>query len=381
MRSNHVTAAALLALATGASAQNHVPLFSAGWHGPTMGVPDSGFGQPITEGDLLGATPKPGPGPLPAPTLFYAGGPGVVPNHLNLGWYPSAVGHGPGAMGFVEVDAFSLGLDPELTDDQVLQPDQLFFSVDEFALGVSTGGGPELATETPVGESSADAFANLSTIFLPSPVVQGSHVGVLDGDGVAGPSAFAYPGLGLVEPNSPQGAPPDGGDDLDALELQHEDWNALFFSLDSLYTDPHPLMGGTTNSGSAFAHGFLGGDVLMTLPGGNGPQLFAPANQLGHGVEQLAGDGLGGRPERPGRVCRVGRCSTATATTSRTRSTSRWGARPTRTATACPTSARGSVPRSASAPRARRAATPTPPRAAPTPPGPARCSPAAAGPA
>ena len=120
--------------------------------------------------------------------------------------------------------------------------------------------------------------------------VAGAHAGRWDGDGLPGGSGYRYPGLGLVEPSLPQGPPPDGGDNLDALETQAADWSALFFSLDSLFVDPHPLMGGRTNSGSAFAHGFVGCDVLMTLPGGNGPQLYAPGAALGLGL-------IGGDPD------------------------------------------------------------------------------------
>ena len=194
-------------------------------------------------------------------------------------------------MGFVEVDAFSLGIDPELSSDFLLSPGSIVFSVDEFA--ANTLGNPRLPdvfSETAVGDSSADLFTNLVAIPLPNPIpppFSAPNMGLIDGDGLPSTSGFRYPGLGLIEPNAPQGPPPDTGDNLDAIDLEGGDWSALFFSLDSLYVDPHPLMGGLTNSGSAFAHGFAGSDVLMTLPGASAPVLYASAASLGLG-------GLGG---------------------------------------------------------------------------------------
>ena len=42
-----------LALLGVAHAQSPIPVFSIGWNGPTISLPDSFTGTPITEGDLL----------------------------------------------------------------------------------------------------------------------------------------------------------------------------------------------------------------------------------------------------------------------------------------------------------------------------------------
>lgn len=280
-----ILSTAVILLSSSGLAPAQLPLFSIDYHGPTIGTPDLTYGIPITEGDILGSVPA--LGPLPPPGIVFAGGVGPTLHHLGLGFYPPAVGHPPGVMGFVEVDAFSLGVDPVISSDIALTPGMLVFSVDEYAAGIlGSALLPEVFSESPAGDSSADVFENLSTIPLPNPVrplFMGTHLGRLDGDGLASGSGYRYPGLGLFEPNV-AGGPPDPGDNLDALEMESTDWSGLFFSLDSLYVDPHPLMGGAMNSGSAFAHGFIGGDVLYTGPLGAGPLLYAPAAALGLGL-------------------------------------------------------------------------------------------------
>ena len=78
--------------------------FSIDWHGPTVGVPDTFGGVPITEGDLLMAAPGvPALGPLPVPGIAYPHGP------AGLGLFPGCVGHPGGTPCVVEVDALSLG--------------------------------------------------------------------------------------------------------------------------------------------------------------------------------------------------------------------------------------------------------------------------------
>lgn len=272
----------------GETAQGQGLLFSVDYHGPTISMPDSAFGSPITEGDILGALPA--LGPLPTPSIIYAGGVGPTPLNLGLAFYPAAIGHPPGVMGFVEVDAFSLGVDPEFSSDFNLSPGSVVFSVDEFAASTPSNPLiPSVFTESPVGDGGADLYTNLVPIPLPNPVpppFSAPHMAIIDGDGLPSGSGFRYPGLGLIEPNAPAGAPPDFGDNLDALELNSTDFSALFFSLDSLFVDPHPLMGGLINSGSAFAHGFAGSDVLITTPAAGFPVIFASGIALG-----LAGQG------------------------------------------------------------------------------------------
>src|SRR5205085_2649044 len=98
----------------------------------------------------------------------------------------------------------------------------------------------------------------------------------IDGNGLANACGTgSFPGLGLVEPSP-------GGDDLDALADDVPDrWlprsTCTYFSLDSGFLDPIFL---TPNSGSAVAHGFVGGDVLVSCPS-CGPSVYASAVSLG----------------------------------------------------------------------------------------------------
>jgi hypothetical protein len=260
--------------------------YSIDFHGPTISVPDSMFGVPITEADLLRVLPAPAPGPLPPPSLWLSGGfPGPAPQGLGLALHPAAIGHPPGVPGFVEVDALSLGLDPQLSADLLLPPGRLRFSVDEFAGGtLAPAAWPTVFSEAAPGvdEAAADVFTNLAAITLPNPPpppLFGVHAASLDGDGLPSASGYAYPGLGLREPTAPT-PPPNLGDNLDALTTVG-DPNAVYFSLDSAFPDPHPLAGGFPGSGSALAHGFVGGDILQSAPPAGPPVLWCPAPLLG----------------------------------------------------------------------------------------------------
>jgi hypothetical protein len=87
-----------------------------------------------------------------------------------------------------------------------------------------------------------------------------------------------------VEPNPPNVGPFDIGDTLDALDVdegvgpQYAPF-PVYFSMDSMF--PDPLEGPPVNTGSAAAHGFVGGDVLVTTAPGAPPILYAAAGQLG----------------------------------------------------------------------------------------------------
>ena len=185
-------------------------VFSIDWHGPTIGLPDSFNGAPITPGDLLSpATGMPALGPLPTPGIsIFAGPPGI---DLGLPAYPNQV----------EVDAVSFGMDYPM-DNLGGYPGDYAFSTDEFAVGMPPNFPADLTTESPVGDSSADVWI---TAFVPPPgPVPPSpglapHTGMIDGDGLLSASGFLYPGTGLLEPNLP-GLPPDLGDTLDAMDLQ-----------------------------------------------------------------------------------------------------------------------------------------------------------------
>ncbi len=292
---------AALALAPAGLAQNPVPVISISWQSPTVGLADSQFGLPITEGDLLvGPAPTLAPqfGPAPTPAILAKAGPhpGIAPPHLGLAFHPACAGHPGGTPCAVEVDAICNGR------AQFLQPAlmtrHLYFSVDKFAAGMGLPLPPSISSEFPIGESAADVFVNLMT--GPGPLgpgggpLQGSTAAV-DGDGLQGASAFRYRGMGLQEPTLPGPMLPATGDELDALTS----WNltttavwpqfGLFFSLDGALVDPYT---GIPGSNSAVAHGFRPGDVLVTLAPNLAPVLYAPAPLLGLDLMGLNSDDL-----------------------------------------------------------------------------------------
>lgn len=277
--------------------------FSIDFHGPTRSSTDCS-GLIISEGDIL--TPcLPGgvpdlprvPGPLPPPLIALTGGPGG----LGIGTHPGCLGTPPGVLcggaagpAGAEVDALSYGRD-DLIDDIVnpvpgtteYEKARYHFSVDEFAVGLGLGISPEVTTEFASGDAAADVFVDLGFPVpppLPPGIATGQNEGVIDGNGRRSTSSFfAYRGTGLIEPTGP-GAPPDTGDNLDAVDvdgIQATPGGVLlpaYFSLDSGFIDPR---NGFPNSGTAAANGFVGGDVLTTPAGGGAPVVFAPAFLLG----------------------------------------------------------------------------------------------------
>lgn len=272
----YVAALALPLLASGASAQTRY-LFSIDWQGATVGIP-SPSGVPITEGDVL--TPNSGTGMpalgVPAPPLIaISHGPG------GLGLLPFCVGHPGGTPCVVEVDALSRGSDFRFMPNVPIRPGQLLFSVDEYALGMPMGLMPTIFSEAPVGDAAADAFVNLAAMPpAPLPPALRRHVGVQDGDAFASGSGYTNPGIGVREPILAAPGPFNGGDNVDALDAAEPATTAFagtFFSLDSAFPDPLDFV---PNTGSALAHGFVGGDVLVTGAGGV-PVLYAPALALG----------------------------------------------------------------------------------------------------
>ena len=279
--------ASLLCFAAGATAQDQV-LFSIDWNGPTVGQDDCASVTKLTEGDIL--TPclgVPALGPLGRPLVAITGGFGG----LGLGAHAAAVGHPGGTPGQVEVDALSAGRDQRFQPNFPLKNGELWFSVDEFATGFpGMPATPNLLSEAPVGDSSADVMVNLGSLPpAPMPPMPGvaTHLGALDGDGLPSGSGYAYPGLGLVEPNPPSGGPVAGGDNLDALSFRATpSLPDAYFSLDgsTAMFDPCAAVPGT---GSANVQGFRGGDVLRRTSGA--PVLFAPAPLLG--LDLISGPG------------------------------------------------------------------------------------------
>jgi hypothetical protein len=273
-----VAALALPVLASEAAAQNRY-LFSIDWQGPTVGLPTT-TGAPITEGDILRPTTLSSLPALGAPTP-----PSIAIPHGagGLGLLPVCAGHMGGTPCIVEVDALSLGVDHHFMPNVPIRAGQILFSVDEYAGGLFPSPTPSVGTEGPVGDAAADGFVNLGTL-VPAPLAPapGRNVGVQDGDGLASGSGVTYPSVGLREPIIAAPGPFNAGDSIDALDYVETSATSVigrYFSLDSGFPDPLDLV---PNTGSAAAHGFVGGDVLTNVPGGGGaPVVYAPAMMLG----------------------------------------------------------------------------------------------------
>ena len=250
--------------------------FSIDWNGPTVGTPDCATGVPITEGDILRPCTSSGMavlGPLPPPAIAITGG------GLGLGTYPGCVGHPGGTPCPIEVDALSYGHDNPLQPNQPIQPGQILWSVDEYATSFPGAPvAPNVATDMPCGDSAADMFIKFTPMPpapLPPGVVGPDHRGLIDGNGMPSCTA-AYPGLGLIEPTTPNFMPANPGDNLDAFDYGNAG-NAPYFSLDAGFID---ACTGIPNVGSAAANGFVGGDILRA-GGLGGAAVWAPAAALG----------------------------------------------------------------------------------------------------
>ncbi|MCA8980851.1 MAG: hypothetical protein H6831_05530 [Planctomycetes bacterium] len=266
--------AALLVGSSSAQAQFQ---FSVDYFGPTIATPDSAFGAPITEGDVLfPMTLLPAYGPLLPPSIDRAAGPGGLPPlDLGLAGYAGCAGHPPGVACTVEVDALSHGRDNPM-DPAVPYPiaSLIWFSVDRFAVGTPPGlAGPAVSTEAPFGDAATDVFTGFGLLPGPLPpfAVPPANVGIVDGDGLISPSGFVYPGVGIME-----GA---FNDNLDALDTEMPlGIYPTYFSLEGGLVDP---ITGVVGSGSALAHGFSSSDILVTPAPGALPGLFAIAGALG----------------------------------------------------------------------------------------------------
>lgn len=272
-----------LALAAVPASAQQFPVFSIDWNGPTIGNADSFTGTPITEGDVLSAAPLvPAMGPLPAPGIVASGGVGA-PAGLGLGWHPVCVGHPAYTPCRVEVDALSHGLDAivRCTATGTAVARQWAFSVRHRSAGIpGTPFAPTVWTEGPCQDDAADVYVDLGVgcgPLAPTAPIAGSTAYV-DGNGLPSCSGAAYPGTGLVEnaPGMIQGDNLDAVDD-DVPDRAFASATCTYFSLDSAFVDP---VTGIPNSGSALAHGFVGGDVLRSCPG-CAPGVYASAFQLG----------------------------------------------------------------------------------------------------
>lgn len=305
LASPRLPAAACLAAAVLASSASAQLSFSVDWRSRSLAQPASNSaGAPITEGDVLAPAPgSPALGPLPNVSIRFLGG------ALDLNNFASCQGHPPLTPCGIEVDALSSGEDDILTpvlpfaggggggdqDDlggargTATPPrKRIWFSVDEWATGLSTPANPPYAQVESEGNNPAQVWDACADVFcdvnLPTgPLAPGAttpdNVGTIDGNGLQSASGRAYFGVGLREPNNPL---VHNGDNLDALEIGPEinrPGARVYLSLDSGFGDP---LNGTTNSASAPLNGFRGGDVLSVRPGTGLPlSLYASASSLG----------------------------------------------------------------------------------------------------
>src|SRR5258706_540513 len=274
-----LAAIVLCALSTPSRAQVQ---FSVNYQGLTIGVPASGSGVPITEGDILVPATMgglPGFGPLPPPMILISGGFGPPAPGLGLPAHPGCIGHPPAMPCGVEVDALSGGVDFKVTPGP-LPAGTYVFSVDKCSGGMPGSPLPgNVTSEFPSGNAAADIFEDLG---LPgAPLPPGGPVGnagIVDGNGLPGATGFVYPGLGVVEPTFAVVGPT--GDDVDAVDFDTPFPPPLgvFFSLDAAFMNPCL---GIPNTGSAMANGFLPGAVLHTAVPGGPAMVYAPPIALG----------------------------------------------------------------------------------------------------
>lgn len=278
-------APAISLLCVGALPASAQITFSIDWKGPTIGRPDSAHGQQITEGDVLAAEHfVPELGPLGTPRIVYAAGGGGIPS-LGLTNGPFCTGHAAGIPCSVEVDALCYGSNsmnlPTFSSHYV-------FSADRFARGNGAPQPPTLSTEGPVGDLASDLLVDLGLgpgPIPPTSALAGS-IAAVDGNGLRSLSGYQYPGVGLIEPYLLSSNVPSLGDNLDAVAVNSSVLPVLYpvyFSLDAAFADP---LTNLPNTGSAAAHGFRPGDVLVTTGLTTGPVVYAPAALLG--LDQLA---------------------------------------------------------------------------------------------
>jgi hypothetical protein len=269
----------VVALVAGsASAQNQIG-FSVDWMSTVIGQPDTAYANPITEGDILRpAAFVPAFGPLPLPGIALTGGFAPGPAGLGLLGHAPCVGHNAGTPCIVEVDAISYGNEALTGTTATPLSGNLAFSVDRQALGMFSSAFPDVLSEAACFNASSDVFVDLGLgvgPLAPFAATFPGNVGVVDGDGMVSCSGALYAGLGL-----PENPPPN--DNLDGLAVgappNSFPAGGVYFSLDDTFVDP---LTGIFNSGSAQAHGFVGGDVLHTAISGGVPALYAAANQLG----------------------------------------------------------------------------------------------------
>jgi hypothetical protein len=263
------------AAATSARAQT---TFSIDYKGPTIA-------GPATPADILmPAGGFPAFGPLPLPVIAIPGGP--VPIGLAIPTYGGCAIVPPGVPCPLEVDALSYGMDgPALP---AMAPGRWYFSVSRESAGIPTPIIPSVFSEAGFAEVASDVFVDLGLPGAPVPPFFGANVGVIDGNGLPGPSPSAYPGLGLIEPHAPC-APINPGDNVDALDVDGPIGPIAYFSLDAAGPDAC----GIPRPGSGPANGFPPAAILGKVIGAVGPIfVFAAPPLLGLDLGGVGTDDL-----------------------------------------------------------------------------------------
>jgi hypothetical protein len=270
-RSTITALGAFVATAMAASARAQTT-FSIDYKGPTVA-------GPATPADILmPAGGIPAFGPLPPPVIAITAG----PPGLAIPTFGACAATPPGVPCPLEVDALSYGTDGPAMPG--MPPGRWYFSVSRESVGIPTPIAPSVFSEAGTMEVAADIFIDMGLPPAPVPPFFGANVGVIDGNGVAGPSPFAYPGLGLVEPHIPC-APVNPGDNVDALDVDGPIGPIAYFSLDAAGPDAC----GIPRPGAGPANGFLPGAILGKAVGALAPIfVYAPPAALGL---DLAGPG------------------------------------------------------------------------------------------
>ena len=272
------------------SGLNYGVVFSGDYKGPLHGGSDAN-GDLIRESDLL-ASGNGGPtsGNQTAPEVLISGA------DLGLQAFAQCGNPAPGVPCQVEVDAFSRGGDYRLFNDGRPGSGRIYFTVDEWARGISINPhSPSVTTEgaSAAKEASADIFKLVEEV-LPGPVpppVPGNpwgNIAIIDGDGNRSESGYKYPGYGLKEPNAPTQGPLNQGSNADSINFYKPGSteidpvtvdNPAFFSLDGNLFDPFE---GILGSNSAGANGQLKpGDVLISTGPTGTLSVYASSAALG----------------------------------------------------------------------------------------------------
>jgi hypothetical protein len=277
---------------------NYGVAFSGDYKGPLHGEQDAN-GNLIRESDMCASSNGiPTPGAQSTPEIMLDG------SDFGLPAYAACGNPTPGVPCQIEIDAFSRGNDHILMPDGLAGSGRIYFTVDEYARGISINPqAPSVTTEGAfnVHDASADVFKLVEGV-LPGPVPPiGSspdgpwgNIAVIDGDGKRSQSGYMYPGYGLIEPNDPSQGPVNQGSNADSMNLYKPDStelddvtneNPAFFSLDGNLFDP---LENILGSNSAAANGqFAPGDILMSTGPGGITMPYARANQLGLDLDPL----------------------------------------------------------------------------------------------